>query len=34
MFFERWHKEYNTLRPHSSLGYLPPAPIVCTTFSY
>ncbi|MHC4454629.1 MAG: integrase core domain-containing protein, partial [Planctomycetota bacterium] len=24
MFFERWHKEYNTLRPHSSLGYLPP----------
>jgi transposase InsO family protein len=23
---ERWRKEYNTLRPHSSLGYLPPAP--------
>jgi transposase InsO family protein len=23
---ERWRKEYNTVRPHSSLGYLPPAP--------
>jgi transposase InsO family protein len=23
---ERWRKEYNTKRPHSSLGYLPPAP--------
>jgi transposase InsO family protein len=23
---ERWRKEYNTRRPHSSLGYLPPAP--------
>ena len=22
----QWRKEYNTFRPHSSLGYLPPAP--------
>ena len=23
---ERWRKHYNTARPHSSLGYRPPAP--------
>ena len=23
---ERWRQEYNTIRPHSSLGYLAPAP--------
>jgi len=23
---EQWRREYNTIRPHSSLGYLPPAP--------
>ena len=23
---ERWRKEYNQVRPHSSLGYKPPAP--------
>ncbi len=23
---ERWRRDYNTRRPHSSLGYLPPAP--------
>ena len=23
---ERWRKEYNEIRPHSALGYLPPAP--------
>ena len=22
----RWREEYNTLRPHSALGYRPPAP--------
>jgi transposase-like protein len=22
----RWRREYNTIRPHSSLGYKPPAP--------
>lgn len=23
---ENWRREYNTIRPHSSLGYRPPAP--------
>ena len=23
---ERWRKHYNTVRPHSSLGYCPPEP--------
>ncbi|UCF05922.1 MAG: transposase, partial [bacterium] len=23
---EHWRKEYNRIRPHSSLGYRPPAP--------
>ncbi len=23
---ERWRQEYNTFRPHSALGYRPPAP--------
>jgi putative transposase len=26
VIIEKWRKEYNTKRPHSSLGYLPPAP--------
>jgi transposase InsO family protein len=25
---ERWMREYNHIRPHSSLGYRPPAPEV------
>ena len=25
---ERWRVEYNQIRPHSSLGYRPPAPEV------
>jgi len=24
---ENWRQEYNTIRPHSSLGYKPPAPV-------
>ena len=24
--FYRWRREYNTVRPHSALGYRPPAP--------
>ena len=24
--YYRWQQEYNTIRPHSSLGYRPPAP--------
>jgi len=26
VIIERWRQEYNTFRPHSSLGYRPPAP--------
>jgi len=26
VLIERWRTEYNTIRPHSSLGYRPPAP--------
>jgi transposase InsO family protein len=26
VIIERWRREYNTFRPHSSLGYHPPAP--------
>jgi transposase InsO family protein len=26
VLIERWRREYNTRRPHSSLGYRPPAP--------
>ena len=28
ILIERWRQEYNTIRPHSSLGYRPPAPEV------
>ena len=30
VLIERWRKEYNTVRPHSSLGYKPPAPETMT----
>ena len=26
VLIDRWHREYNHVRPHSSLGYRPPAP--------
>jgi len=26
---ERWRRHYNTIRPHSSLAYRPPAPETC-----
>jgi putative transposase len=26
VLIKRWRKAYNTIRPHSSLGYRPPAP--------
>ena len=26
VLIERWRREYNEVRPHSSLGYRPPAP--------
>ena len=28
VIIEKWRQEYNTVRPHSSLGYRPPAPEV------
>jgi len=28
VIIERWRQHYNTKRPHSSLGYKPPAPQV------
>lgn len=28
VIIESWRKQYNQLRPHSSLGYRPPAPEV------
>jgi putative transposase len=31
VLIERWRREYNTVRPHSSLGYMPPAPEVIET---
>jgi putative transposase len=31
LIIERWRQEYNTYRPHSSLGYLPPAPEAVVT---
>jgi len=27
VLIERWRREYNEFRPHSSLGYRPPAPV-------
>ena len=27
---EKWRVEYNTRRPHSALGYRPPAPAACS----
>jgi transposase InsO family protein len=27
VLLERWRREYNTIRPHSALGYRPPAPV-------
>jgi putative transposase len=26
VLIERWRREYNQVRPHSALGYRPPAP--------
>jgi putative transposase len=30
---EQWRKHYNTIRPHSSLNYRPPAPQTSTALS-
>jgi len=31
VIIEQWRNHYNTKRPHSSLGYRPPAPQACST---
>ncbi len=33
VLIEQWRKHYNTVRPHSALGYRPPAPEVVITAS-
>ena len=33
VLIEQWRKHYNTIRPHSSLGYRPPAPQAFSPFS-
>ena len=30
VLIERWRQHYNTVRPHSALGYRPPAPVTIT----
>ncbi len=30
VLIERWRQHYNRVRPHSSLGYRPPAPVAIT----
>ena len=30
---EKWRVEYNTRRPHSALGYRPPAPAACSPWA-
>jgi transposase InsO family protein len=30
ILIEAWRRHYNTIRPHSSLGYRPPAPETAT----
>lgn len=32
VLIENWRREYNTIRPHSSLGYKPPAPEALAPF--
>jgi len=33
ILIERWRREYNTVRPHSALGYRPPAPAAISPVS-
>jgi len=33
VLIEQWRKEYNQIRPHSALGYCPPAPEAILTFA-
>ena len=34
VLIERWRREYNAVRPHSSLGYRPPAPEAVQAWSF
>ena len=34
VLLEQWRKYYNTIRPHSSLGYKPPAPVTVIDVQY
>jgi putative transposase len=34
VLIERWRRDYNTVRPHSSLGYRPPAPEAVQAWSF
>ncbi len=34
ILIEKWRHEYNTIRPHSSLGYRPPAPVAILPTEY
>jgi putative transposase len=34
VLIENWRQEYNTVRPHSSLGYRPPAPEAVQTLTF
>jgi transposase InsO family protein len=34
VLIENWRREYNHIRPHSSLGYRPPAPQAIETRSF
>jgi len=31
VIIEQWRRHYNTRRPHSSLGYRPPAPVTISS---
>jgi Integrase core domain len=33
IIIERWRVLYNTLRPHSALGYRPPAAAACSSLA-
>jgi len=34
VLIERWREHYNTVRPHSALGYQPPAPVTIARISH
>ena len=35
VLIENWRREYNQIRPHSSLGYRPPAPeVICPLYVF